>query len=273
MQSSQSSNRYRAQYRPLTVAAVSEGEYLSRGSSPAPPYDDYNRQSAASVPPPTASTRYRPIDPFEAQQVRNDTSINASITNSIEVLPPSRLPFFEAALARTRGASNLKTSLERISQPLPTYMPPADPNHPYLEVSMIRSHTIRPAQPDMRQERGLSRSPTPERVCAYLSEDQNEITRPLFDHCEDVGGDKWTHDEKDLDTGDISQIPYIASAMPIIHVQHPTEIMYENAEAFGKLESATQHFGPAPAHRVHRRTHNAAGHRRIKLSICPYQQD
>ena len=254
--SNRSSNRSHASYRPL--------QHQSRASSPAPPYDDYTRQtglrllpSMTSPPPGVVSGNPLPLPP------RHDTSTAMSITNITEGHPSSRLPFFEAALARTRGATSLGVPPQQIQQPLPIYFPPVDPNHPRLEISMIPAQTIRAARPNVVQGRGLSRSPTPEHEPTYVSHSQRDTGQSYLDDYEALDGDHWDRDEKGFDdTGDISQIPY--SAMSTRHIQHPSEPFHDCEEDSHKLESTTRHFGPAPTHRVHRRTHNAAGHRRIK---------
>ena len=180
--------------------------------------------------------------------------------------PAARLPFFEAALARSRGHIPGDTAQESTqAQPLPAYLPPADPNHPSLMIGMNRAETIRPVA-DMSHypDRGLSRSPSPQYGTqldignvSYM--DNGDSEKALLN---DYGyHDDWQYgdDEKDpalYDTvmdGDISEMPFGAAPFgPDVK------------QSQGMNQSSTQHFGPAPTGRVGRRTHNAAGPRRIK---------
>lgn len=247
--------------------------------SPAPPYEPTFSPEPAGPYRPPAFMGYGPSGPAQSYHPTNSFYPQDGRMESIHPAPSpapantaSRLPFFEAALARTRGEELPN------SQPLPTYLPPTDPNHPHLAVGMIPVPVIRPTARPIGV-RGLSRSPSPT-LDVSLRNDYNPYDRDeddekaLLDQDRDDYDEKsgWVHawDQKHYgEDGDISQLPYRGrlSAMPSIHVQSPTTSttapsMHTNEPNL--LASSTQHFGPAPMGRVGRRTHNAAGHRRIK---------
>ncbi|WVW84928.1 hypothetical protein I302_106964 [Kwoniella bestiolae CBS 10118] len=289
---STSSHSYSPAYTPIDSTAS------PRNPSPAPPYD--NRFGAN--PDPFTGTRmlaYGPSGPA------NDTSnhlqqpyVPPYAAPLTQPLPPgsqlgsNRLPFFEAALARSRGQVSPEPTIQAISapgygQPLPSYLPPPDPNHPNLAVGFTQSNTVRFAtaqNPSYNRE--TSRSPSPgldesfdqdyERTYDYGGE--HDVEKALLDHedhtsnqIEVLGSNRWN--EKSMgyiggDDGDLSLPPLRGAAVsgqiipPSIHIRGPTGSTIPSDIA----TSTTQHFGPAPTGRVGRRTHNAAGHRRIKQS-------
>ncbi|WWC62822.1 uncharacterized protein I303_105420 [Kwoniella dejecticola CBS 10117] len=244
---------------------------LSRGPSPAPPYD--NRQSNSNDAFLGArALAYGPSGPAHAQ--RSEMSYVPPYASpppqpALGLSQPvsQRLPFFEAALARSRGQQlppDAEHSAARYgyNQPLPSYLPPPDPNHPELAVGFTQSNTVRYAAVG----RELSRSPSPipdenfeQGYRGYDYAGENDIEKALLEQ-EDLDRNQWQGRDEKLwsekvmfqmteDGGDIS-VP-------------PMRI----APGEGDLAaSSTQHFGPAPTGRVGRRTHNAAGHRRIKQS-------
>jgi chitin synthase len=143
---------------------------------------------------------------------------------------------------------------------------------------MIPVSVVRPsARPNGL--RGLSRSPSPT-LDVSVRNDYNPYDRDEDDEKALLGQERDDYDEKSSwvhswdqkhhsEDGDISQMPYHGrlSAMPSIHVQSPTTSTTAPSTQGNEphlLASSTQHFGPAPMGRVSRRTHNAAGHRRIK---------
>jgi len=260
MQSSSRRAPHRAQssYRPIDVdLPISDVQHHIRNSSPAPPYDAAFRHEDLSVQPPYAHHGPSYHDHSDTNQSQTPTHMTASVEGHAS----SRLPFFEAALARTRG---LDIPTRTIPQPTPIYLPPSDPNHPLLSVGVTPSITFR-ASPTNHRERGLSRSPSPDRHIGYTYEDRGAYDAVRSDLGAPREDYDWNYDEKMYeDDGDLSRLPYTTTKMPSIHIQQPTEIYLDHPEEDHLLASTTQHFGPAPTHRVHRRTHNAAGHRRIK---------
>ncbi|WVQ73358.1 hypothetical protein IAR50_002927 [Cryptococcus sp. DSM 104548] len=221
---------------------------------PAPaPFYDYGHQPHSQL-----------VDPFR------DTAYNAysplyTAPSPVASAPPasdSRLPFFEAALARSRGgheqlSSSDHSTVPTYSQPLPPYLPPPDPNHPDLAVGFTASNTVRYAM-DAGAQREGSRSPSP-----WLDESfmQNGA------------------DERDVEKGHLLED---SDALPRIPFNSNKSAVLGMADDHGDLsvpsytlsggyqpeldekEGSTQHFGPAPAGRVGRRVHNAAGYKRIK---------
>ncbi|KAL7420606.1 Chitin synthase, class 6 [Cryptotrichosporon argae] len=141
---------------------------------------------------------------------------------------------------------------------MPSYLPPQDPNHPDLAVGFTQSSTVRFAMANDRSvRRDQSRSPSPERgdydydynafneksydmEKALLEDDDGAFDRP---HLREIK-ERYSTDER-LDHQDMGVSP-----------------AWEGGADLG--QSTTQHFGPAPTGRVGRRTHNAAGLRRIK---------
>jgi chitin synthase len=166
---------------------------------------------------------------------------------------PPTLPFFEAALARSRGV------------PIdyghtPSYLPPPDPNHPDIAVGFSRNQSIRHA--------GYSRSRSPSPVREYHAvqggHGQEAERAPLTDTR--YHSPYLPLDEKDVDLalppfqGETSP-PRLLSAPPSLY----RKVDQQDHDFEGDLAGGvTQHFGPAPTGRIGRRTHNADGHRRIK---------
>jgi len=92
-----------------------------------------------------------------------------------------------------------------------------------------------------------------------------DYEKSLLQAHNDTEKEDWMSDEKAFENdGDLSQVPFSMSGISSIHNQYPAKSMADYHEDPSAMVLTTQHFGPAPAHRVHRRTHNAAGHRRIK---------
>jgi chitin synthase len=80
-------------------------------------------------------------------------------------------------------------------------------------------------------------------------------------------------DEKDVDLAlppfqGQQTPPRLLSALPSLYRKaKPNDLGEDIALVEGDVgEGITQHFGPAPTGRIGRRTHNAAGHNRIKHS-------
>lgn len=161
----------------------------------------------------------------------------------------ARLPLFEAALARSRGSHPAPT-------PTPLYQTPADPNHPDIHPGFTRHHNYQNTRP-------VSRSPSP----GYDRYDRTPV--------EDYGDDQeWKDQLSSLGImpleDDTLNLPPFTGDSKTVHLAPPryegvdhtlSPLLEENGDIGA---SATQHFGPAPSGRVGRRTHNAAGHRRIK---------
>jgi len=235
----------------------------------------------------------------------NAPSLNLTGPSSSELGPPPRLPFFEAALARSRGEpppenDNAFASPPQPSfrQPLPVYLPPPDSNHPDLTVGFTQSSTVRFAsEKNARFHRDKSRSPSPIDDSfndgygdEYADDAVKDVEKALMSEQEVWrSGNKSTHqvvgergwseklsslglmgavDEIDqpLPPFGVTRLP--VSGLPAIHIRgHTTSTTDSRSLSVVEGElgvSATQHFGPAPSGRVCRRTHNAAGHRRIK---------
>nr|XP_031864416.1 uncharacterized protein CI109_000330 [Kwoniella shandongensis]KAA5531488.1 hypothetical protein CI109_000330 [Kwoniella shandongensis] len=264
------------------------GGQASRQHSPAPPYETQRS------PDPFANARalsYGPSGPANPPMIAPaydppyasppPMRINAPIAQPLNT--PSRLPFFEAALARSRGEAVPDPVQDTAyGQPLPSYLVPPDPNHPNLAIGFTQSNTVRFATgQNSRYTREFSRSPSPG---ADDSFDQNEtmdygygadqdVEKALLaeeDRRAEAMGEKgWNEKLSSLgftsgaDDGDLSLPPFRGAAVPAIHVRGPTTSTFDNGDM---AASNTQHFGPAPTGRVGRRTHNAAGHRRIKQS-------
>ncbi|OCF44366.1 chitin synthase [Kwoniella heveanensis CBS 569] len=246
---------------------VSNG--LLRDPSPAPPYD--NRLHGR--PDPFGASRalaYGPNGPAAAPPapqayVPPYASPPPQQTRPISYAPATgRLPFFEAALARSRGEEvyePVPAIVPTYTQPLPSYLPPPDPNHPNLAIGFTQSNTVRFAAHNYG--RAASRSPSPgldesfdhgyDSRLEYQGEPDVEKALLEKDERQFEGDGEKAWNEKVAgefgDDGDLSVVPF------------------KQPEVNGELlPSSTQHFGPAPSGRVGRRTHNAAGHRRIKQS-------
>ncbi|OCF57019.1 chitin synthase [Kwoniella mangroviensis CBS 10435] len=283
-------------HSPAYAALPSQG---SRNPSPAPPYD--HRFPAS--PDPFTGTRmlaYGPSGPAQTPNIQQTYNPPYAIpppqsAQASSQLASNRLPFFEAALARSRGEVVAEPPSQTgatpgYGQPLPSYLPPPDPNHPNLAVGFTQSNTIRFAtshSPGYARE--SSRSPSPgldesfeegyERTYNYVGE--HDVEKALLDNgdlLQDQPGalNQRNWEEKPVDyfggdDGDLSLPPFRGavgtdpSGVPSIHIRGPTDPTILSAHP-DMAASTTQHFGPAPTGRVGRRTHNAAGHRRIKQS-------
>lgn len=182
----------------------------------------------------------------------------------------ARLPFFEAALARARGIQtpNLpEAPTPTYAQPLPSYLPPPDPNHPDLSVGLTQANTIRYAIDPRSHLREESRSPSPFMDDSFVYNDATHLhnVEPDVENAL-LGSGMGYEPEKRVESsmgfndydGDLS-VPQSFGGRPPSWEQGG--ILDEKAEM-----STTKHFGPAPAGRVGRRAHNAAGYRRIKQS-------
>lgn len=193
------------------------------------------------------------------------------------------LPFFEAALARARGVNGPGVPNEAQSTTqqayLPSYMPPPDPNHPDLNAALIRSNGARiVGNPRAARQ---SRSPSPVNAPKYGSWDVKDsedvekalltVSQPSYQLPHSVRSPYLPADDEATDLvlppfqGGASP-PRLLSAMPSIYRKGlATESEAVDSLAEGDLaDEVNQHFGPAPTGRISRRTHNAAGHRRIK---------
>ncbi|WRT68003.1 uncharacterized protein IL334_004978 [Kwoniella shivajii] len=234
---------------------------FSRDPSPAPPYE--NRINAA--PDAFTGTRmlaYGPSGPATAPA--SALSSNTSYASPPQAAQPNRLPFFEAALARSRGDTP-----QAYPQPLPSYLPPPDPNHPNLAIGFTQSNTVRFAQGYGRE---LSRSPSPGLDESFDQDYEpysygDDVEKALLDDHQGPVDMMWS-EKMTGDEGDLSMAPFRSqsgvSQVPSIHLRGATgSTLSQDGDM---AQSSTQHFGPAPTGRVGRRTHNAAGHRRIKQS-------
>ena len=257
-----------------------------------------------------------PLDLRNRQSSALLTPTNPPVLSIVESNTPGvngtkRLPFFEAALARSRGESVPASSCIAISSPrapvqpsLPIYFFPPDPNHPDLAVDFAQSSTIRLAyEQEDKFARGISRSPSPSfedsldvghgEDFEYEYSGEKDVEKALlFGQTKTTQIDKafavqafgergWSEklsslgllggrDEGDLSLPSLGKLVQPNSALPEVHFQGPMDST-STARSFGVVSgemgfSRTQHFGPAPDGRVDRRTHNAAGHRRIKQS-------
>lgn len=263
-------------YRQLPLPASAQDDYASYPAQTssqghaAPPY--------SSLEPPDAPVHAQQWSHLYAPDNRAHRDGSASIN------PPglSRsehpgLPLFEAALARARGT-------EPPMQPLPSYAPPPDPNHPDLSVGLQASNTIRMAIGDVTDPyRSLSRSPSPD-----LHEDGwrhrpdgfpvPSITEQSIRSTSDALHNRHMLDQR-LDTlglltadeGDLSLPPFrgridddLVGPGGMRLEKHAFPDSPEGASGPDLTASTTQHYGPAPVGRVDRRTHNAAGGRRIR---------
>ena len=221
----------------------------------------------------------------------------APIAGQPSALAP-RLPFFEAAIARARGAAGtypIENGAIHFDQPLPSYAAPADPNHPDLSVGLLQSNTIRMAMDgNSSRQRRLSRSPSPVDAASYdqrygfapsnrwqshEDEMQDHRNRLLdqgpIDSAQEGCNERWDEKKSSLgldnvDDGDLALPPFLGiSALPEAgHYDQTHEGLVPKNE-YSPIEgdlagSTTQHFGPAPTGRVGRRTHNAESGRRIR---------
>ena len=170
------------------------------------------------------------------------------------VPPGSPLPFFEAALARSRDHHNrsplppdddgrARTPLPaspRVPSPLPPYTGPFDLNHPELVVRASWTNTPRRQDrlaPGIRGDR--SRDGSGRAHDQRFGSDDQDVQRHLLEKPVSV------------DHG---------HSHPTWEPQPPISEKPQGDSAL----SSTQHYGPAPSGRVGRRAYNAAGHRRIK---------
>ena len=267
MQSSRRTPRYNLipSHRDESGLDYSTSSYpSSRDPSPAPPYDPPHALQHASA---HCDINYNAYE--QARPMLSNTVIDSHPANA----PSSRLPFFEAALARTRTDHR---SHDQTPQPLPAYLPAIDPNHPSLMVNVTQTNTphfIANDNPYSSFARGLSRSPSPD-VNHHYSRSSPiwDIEKAsMIDASSNIEKLLWLrgheHLEEEKYEADISQYSRASPfpTAPAIHVQVPSDASSGTDLATGHLlPSLTQHFGPAPTGRVGRRTHNAAGPRRIK---------
>ncbi|WVQ84997.1 hypothetical protein IAT38_007161 [Cryptococcus sp. DSM 104549] len=260
----------------------------SRGPSPAPSYHDQRYSNAGD---PYADARAILEHTNREQGAVDHNSMSAPSYHppyssaGPNLLPPpaSRLPFFEAALARSRGEAvfnpGFTPSPAFYAQPLPSYLPPPDPNHPDLSVGLTQSSTIRlnVGGVGARADREASRSPSPDMddsfvqgALSYAAGARGDLEKGLL--AEETGYHRgidqslWGSSldkvgEKGVE-GDISLLTYDEVNRPYPERQGAK---LQPGHSDINVES-TQHYGPAPTGRVGRRTHNAAGHRRIKQS-------
>lgn len=246
----------------------------------APPYERHLTLHTSSNPPPPIWSQYpSQIDPYAG---RDTLAPPESIANG-----QPRLPLFEAALARARRDSHRPSSMpERLPamQPLPSYAPPPDPNHPDLMVGLQQSQTFRLAMTTAPpiSHRALSRSPSPvveqggrghsaDHFLGHMAFEQDVpiITTSQDEHMWDHRLD--TLGLLDGDQGDLALPPFRGRALDeSIGMSSPASEKAPIADGYDirpepdLAPSTTQHFGPAPIGRVGRRTHNAAGGRRIR---------
>lgn len=173
-------------------------------------------------------------------------------------------------------------------QPLPSYLPPPDPNHPDLNVGFTQSNTIRLAQ-DSRYRREPSRSPSPgfDDSIRYNNFRSNaDIEQGLLsDHERDdllYGARTPVHPPSALSymvTGDAPDVNGdlslhgLGRLPPASNTGERSSIYKAPLDEFepvplveGQEEDDTQHFGPAPEGRVGRRTHNAI-RKRVKQRV------
>lgn len=239
------------------------GNHSSRGPSPAPPYLPSDN-----------------VDPFHDTRIlasdRPDGARHPGPPGT-GISAPTRLPFFEAALARSRQP-DLREEPASYLQPLPAYLPAHDPNHPDLSVGFTQFNTVRYA---FDRGRGISRSPSPEPEdhTYYGGQDvekallvAGDIHEGPDDHDITWHKEKFPSSLMVGDEGDLSLPPFRGqnfvseATRPSIHIREPTDQTLPPSTSVQDSinPSTTQHFGPAPSGRVGRRTHNAAGHRRIK---------
>ncbi|ORY30579.1 chitin synthase 6 [Naematelia encephala] len=275
--------------------------FRSRDSSPAPPYAVLQDASAQR-----RSAQYGPSGPAyfatqRATEERNSPSADIAplpLSSSARVtqnpLPQSRLPFFEAALARTRDGQDGESDNTHAdyASPLPAYLPPLDPNHPDLGIQLSQSNTIRlatglrdPYTVSVRHSPPIDATRHVEKYSSedtwemgqedaekfLLSHDDHENPHLAVDHAPDgQWNDRLSRFGLPLEMGDLSlPVSYRESSinLPSIHIRGPTADTrgdLTHGQPSDLLSASTQHFGPAPTGRVGRRTHNAAGHRRIK---------
>ena len=230
---------------------------------------------------------------------REEPGMGAAPMQQPELAPAPRLPFFEAAIARARATAGVhptEAPFSNLGQPLPSYAPPTDPNHPDLSVGLMQSNTIRMAMDGGHPgQRGLSRSPSPmvdreydQRAGlletngwqSHQDDIQDYRSRLLVE--EDLGdahdanyNARWDEKKTSLgldgvDDGDLALPPLLGMSalpppgqhqFPVDDATHKKEYSSEEADL---AASTTQHFGPAPMGRVGRRTHNAESGRRIR---------
>ncbi|WVO18063.1 hypothetical protein L204_105761 [Cryptococcus depauperatus] len=147
------------------------------------------------------------------------------------------------------------------SQPLPSYAFPADPNHPDLSVGFLQTNTvgyIAPCSPGR-----ISRSPSPF-VDDSFTEDYGQVWGDVQDLEKAPLAVDHLHPHQSSENHDWkSRISIDGGHGDLADFQFNKHLVTRatKAEPF-----STQHFGPAPTGRVERRTHNAAGYRRIKQS-------
>lgn len=281
------------------------GMNMPRNHSPVPPYDSgytnpispnpISRRSLSPLPPPPRSSGppspYSSTPPLYAATAPS-TIAPSSVAPSLAPSATSSLPHFEAALARARGQTPpVVPSVHYAQQPLPSYLPPQDPNHPDLNVGFTQSHTIRLAQ-DSRYRREPSRSPSPgfdDSIRYNNFRSTADIEQGLLsDHERDdlLYGSRTpvhpppsalsymaTGDAPDA-TGDLSlhgmgRLPTASNAGDRSSIYKAPLDGFEAVplvEGQTHEDDDTQHFGPAPEGRVGRRTHNAI-RKRVKQRI------
>lgn len=260
-------------YRPLPAPRPLQQSTYGREDRTAPPYERYASPIASQ--------------PLPATSFAHDHAIEHQVLSSPrseDRLVAPRLPFFEAALAQSRevGTQRAPEALV-LPQPLPSYFAPPDPNHPDLSVGLMQSNTIRLALGQgAAPYRSMSRSPSPPPAdaTAMASADQSNEDGPLLldgDYLRDdapsrLSGPPRIWDEKLSSLGlqgvndhDLSR-DLRGGAISQFHFQDDEKYPAEDllADTGDLAASTTQHFGPAPTGRVGRRTHNAAGGRRIR---------
>ncbi|ORX37201.1 chitin synthase-domain-containing protein [Kockovaella imperatae] len=239
-----------ARHDTASVSDVDHGRSLEDHHPPR------NRRNLAQDPaPPYARVRQHGVA-FSANHHTIPTPVDHLLAQSP---PPAaaetaerRLPYFEAALARSRAeGATVGQSSAGVPQRLPTYANAIDPNHPDLRfaVTAETASGYRGVLPTL-----IRQPPTPdpgddgysdEKV--QIGYDEDEMSTLLDgSYCQDGSTRPWSSGDLGYDQIDAQKARWESEP---------------NLEATGH---STQHFGPAPVGRVSRRTHNAAGHRRIK---------
>lgn len=194
---------------------------------------------------------------------------------------PTRLSHLEAALSR------------RDEQPVPSYQPITDANHPDLAVGYQTSHTTRLAMNGVL-DRTRSRSPTPAYddtyECPSTYRHQLQIANPdterssLINDDYGSGLDERGWDEK-LGTYGVLQEEDTGLVLPPFEGVRSGNVArgwqstfygddMKSPDRFGDSgdladrkdndDGPTLHFGPAPQGRVGRRMNHAGGHRNFK---------
>lgn len=157
--------------------------------------------------------------------------------------------------------------MRAVPQPLPSYLPPPDPNHPDISVGFTQSSTVRYA---LGYNRGASRSPSPGFDESINYESRADVEKALLGDQDGaqlhqpIPSQLGQPPYSGVQNGDISLMGGPASDSRDSLYKPPLDDFEHVPLVDGHEEKDTQHYGPAPTRRIGRRAQNA---RRVKQKV------